>query len=121
MSQPLVRADNPYSIFRLPEALTCWPAVSVMAASFLVAALAAIGALTYVNRAPQSEDGLVREVIVSRHPVQTLVIRPSTLNEKLVFTGVLDAKQDVIISAEVAGRVLTEFKELGDLCKKGEV
>ncbi|MBJ2165978.1 zinc ribbon domain-containing protein [Acidovorax sp. IB03] len=39
MSQPLVRADNPYSIFRLPEALTCWPAVSVMAASFLVAAL----------------------------------------------------------------------------------
>ena len=39
MSQPLVRADNPYSIFRLPEALTCWPAVSVMAASFPVAAL----------------------------------------------------------------------------------
>ncbi len=38
MSQPLVRADNPYTV-RLPEALTCWPAVSVMAASFLVAAL----------------------------------------------------------------------------------
>lgn len=39
MNQPLVRSDSPYSIFRLPEALTCWPAMAVMAASFLVAAL----------------------------------------------------------------------------------
>ena len=33
------RTDNPYSIYRLPEALTCWPAMAVMAAAFLVAAL----------------------------------------------------------------------------------
>ena len=33
------RTDNPYSIYRLPEALTCWPAMTVMAAAFLVAAL----------------------------------------------------------------------------------
>jgi hypothetical protein len=34
-----LRTDNPYSIYRLPEALTCWPAMTVMAAAFLVAAL----------------------------------------------------------------------------------
>lgn len=39
LSPSPARADNPYSIYRLPEALTCWPAMTVMAAAFLVAAL----------------------------------------------------------------------------------
>ena len=38
--------DQPYSVFRLPEALTCWQAVSVMGAAYLGAVLlAALGAL----------------------------------------------------------------------------
>lgn len=37
-NKPFV-SDNPYSIFRMSEALTCWQAVMVMAASFLVAIL----------------------------------------------------------------------------------
>ncbi|KRB30382.1 MULTISPECIES: zinc ribbon domain-containing protein [unclassified Acidovorax] len=38
--------DHPYSIFRLPEALTCWQAVAVMGASYLAAALlAALGSM----------------------------------------------------------------------------
>ena len=36
-------SDSPYSIFRLPEALTCWQAVAVMGASYFGAAL--LGAL----------------------------------------------------------------------------
>ncbi|MFN7152049.1 MAG: zinc ribbon domain-containing protein [Acidovorax sp.] len=39
MKQPLLNTEGQYSIFRLPEALTCWPALGVMAASFLAAAL----------------------------------------------------------------------------------
>lgn len=40
------RVDHPYSLLRLPEALTCWPALAVLAASFLVAALVfALGGL----------------------------------------------------------------------------
>ncbi|AYM98897.1 zinc ribbon domain-containing protein [Acidovorax sp. 1608163] len=39
MNPSPARTDNPYSIYRLPEALTCWPAMAVMAAAFLVAAL----------------------------------------------------------------------------------
>ena len=42
----LLATDNPYSIFRLPEALTCWQAVSVMGASYFAAALlAALGGM----------------------------------------------------------------------------
>ncbi|UCU99432.1 zinc ribbon domain-containing protein [Acidovorax radicis] len=42
----LLATDNPYSIFRLPEALTCWQAVSVMGASYFGAALlAALGGM----------------------------------------------------------------------------
>ncbi len=39
LSPSPLRTDNPYSIYRLPEALTCWPAMTVMASAFLVAAL----------------------------------------------------------------------------------
>lgn len=39
MKQPLLNAEGQYSIFRLPEALTCWPALGVLSASFLAAAL----------------------------------------------------------------------------------
>lgn len=47
MNPPLVNTQSPYSIFRLPEALTCWPALSLLAASFLAAALVfALGGLT---------------------------------------------------------------------------
>lgn len=38
--------DNQYSIFRLPEALTCWPAMAVMGATYFGAALLfALGAM----------------------------------------------------------------------------
>ena len=35
----LLEGDAPYSIFRLPQALTCWQAVAVMGVSYLAAAL----------------------------------------------------------------------------------
>jgi membrane fusion protein (multidrug efflux system) len=50
-----------------------------------------------------------------------LVVRPSTLKEKLVSTGVLKANQDVVISSEVAGQVQKVSKALGDRCEKGEL
>jgi hypothetical protein len=39
MKSPLLTTEGQFSIFRLPEALSCWPALGVMAASFLAAAL----------------------------------------------------------------------------------
>lgn len=39
MPHSFLRSDSPYSIFRLPEALTCWQAVAVMAASYFAAGL----------------------------------------------------------------------------------
>lgn len=39
MPHRFLRSDSPYSIFRLPEALTCWQAVAVMAASYFAAGL----------------------------------------------------------------------------------
>ncbi|MCP4603095.1 MAG: efflux RND transporter periplasmic adaptor subunit [Proteobacteria bacterium] len=86
---------------------------------FLLVALGVIGVLTYKNRAPVSETGLIQEVATSRHPVQTLIMQPEVLVERLVSTGVLVAEQDVILTAEVAGKVKKVFKALGDPCKKG--
>ncbi|WP_180682194.1 zinc ribbon domain-containing protein [Tepidicella baoligensis] len=46
-----ILSENPYSIFRIPEALTCWQAVMVMATSGLVAMLlfALGGMLTQIS------------------------------------------------------------------------
>ncbi len=83
--------------------------------------IAAVATFTITNRVRQPKVGLVHAVERTRQPVQTLVLKPQTLVERLVATGVLKAKQDVVISAEVAGKVKRVQKELGDKCKKGEL
>ncbi len=87
----------------------------------LLAALVGIGALTYMNRSEAPDGTLVREVTLSKHPVQTRVAKPVTLVEKLASTGVLKAEQDVILTAEVGGKVQQVRKTLGDPCKKGDL
>ncbi len=86
----------------------------------LLAGLGAIAFLTYQNREPIPNSGLVQEVARTSHPVQTTRVQPELLVERLVSTGVLKAERDVILSSEVMGRVKKVFKSLGDRCKKGE-
>ncbi len=94
--------------------------VAIVVVLFL-AALSAIGALTYKNRATMSDSGLVQEIEQASHPVRVQKIHPESLVERLVSTGVLKAEQDVLLTAEVAGKVKKVFKQLGDPCKKGEI
>ncbi len=94
--------------------------VAIVIVLFL-AALSAVGALTYKNRATVSDSGLVQEIEQASHPVRAQKIQPEVLVERLVSTGVLKAEQDVILTAEVAGKVKKVFRQLGDPCKKGEV
>jgi RND family efflux transporter MFP subunit len=83
--------------------------------------LGVIAGVTYVNRAPQSSAELVNEVTRKRNPVRTLVVRPIAMAQSITRTGVLQANMDVVITAEVGGRVEKIFKELGDGCKEGDV
>lgn len=80
-----------------------------------------VGVLTYRNRAPASDGELIQEVTTPRPPVRTVLLKPQLLLDKLVSTGVLKAKQDVILSAEVPGKVKKVLKALGDKCNKGEL
>ncbi len=78
------------------------------------------GTITYLNRAPERSDELVHEVDRARYPVRTMTVTPGTVSEKLERTGVLQANKDVVLTAEVAGRIVKVNKALGDECKKGE-
>ena len=78
------------------------------------------GTITYLNRAPERSDDLVHEVERTRYPVRTITLTPSTVSEKLTRTGVLQANTDVVLTSEVAGRIVKINKALGDECKKGE-
>lgn len=87
--------------------------------ALVLAILVFVGIMTYLNRADQSGRVLVREITSSTHPVQTVVVTPLDLVERLSSTGVLQAERDVIISSEVAGKVEKVFRKLGDKCQKG--
>jgi RND family efflux transporter MFP subunit len=80
----------------------------------------AVGVVTYLNRAPSSGAGLVQEVERSRRPVQITVVEPASLTESLEHTGVLEAYRDVVLTAEVAGKVQKIHKDLGDICENNE-
>ncbi|MCP4677003.1 MAG: efflux RND transporter periplasmic adaptor subunit [Deltaproteobacteria bacterium] len=82
--------------------------------------LGAIAFLTYKNREPIPEGGLIQEVARTTHPVRTERVQPELLVERLISTGVLKAERDIVLSSEVMGRVKKVFKSLGDRCKKGE-
>jgi RND family efflux transporter MFP subunit len=87
----------------------------------LVVVLGAAAVLTYMNRAPVSDGTLVSAVESDRRPVKTLVVRPVAMVERLTSTGVLRARRDVVLTAEVAGEVIKVHKDLGDRCDKGEL
>lgn len=93
--------------------------IVVVIAALLV--LVFMGILTYANRPEQPNGGLVREVVASRHPVQTVVVSPLDLVETLDSTGVLQAEQDVVVTSEVAGKVERVYRKLGDRCNKGQL
>ncbi len=87
----------------------------------IVLALVGIGILTWRNRGNVESTELLSEVVFQKPPVQTVILSPSTLQEKLFATGVLGAEQDVVIQSEVAGRVKKVYKQLGEKCRRGEV
>ncbi|MBW2609995.1 MAG: efflux RND transporter periplasmic adaptor subunit [Deltaproteobacteria bacterium] len=82
--------------------------------------VAIVAIITYSNRTQAPSTELVNEVKREHHPVHTVIVQPATLTQNLERTGVLQANLDVIITAEVGGRIKNVFKDLGDRCRKGE-
>lgn len=93
---------------------------SIVIVAGLVAFVVGIGAVTYLNRVRSSGAALVSEVDRTRRPVQVEAVEPRRMTEWLKHTGPLEASRDVVLTAEVAGKVLKIHKDLGDDCKKGE-
>jgi membrane fusion protein (multidrug efflux system) len=87
----------------------------------VVAVIAAISVVTYLNRSRESQGELVSKVKRSAQPVRTQLVAPCTLDETVTHTGTLAAVRDVTLSAEVSGKVLRKVKDLGDRCRRGEV
>ena len=81
----------------------------------------AVGAATWTNRTQRSENGLITEVAVSRRPVRVVEVQPVDLTETLETTGLLLPNRDVVLTAEVGGKVRRVFKQLGEPCRKGEL
>ncbi|MFC1609606.1 efflux RND transporter periplasmic adaptor subunit [Myxococcota bacterium] len=86
----------------------------------LVVALLTIGLVTFINRAPDGNGALVEAVEHSEKPVETVVIEPTSLEESIERTGVLEPKRDVVLTAEVGGKVRHVHRDLGDTCKSGQ-
>lgn len=80
-----------------------------------------VGGITFVNRTDKGEQGLVRKVKRAKSPVRVEVARPADMVETVSHTDALQAARDVMITAEVGGKVLSVAMDLGDRCTKDEV
>lgn len=88
----------------------------------LILVLGAIAIITYMNRAGAGNTTeTVKTVEREQHPVQIEIVSPQTLLDTLNKTGVMAANQDVILTAQVGGRIVKLNKEMGDTCNKGEM
>jgi len=86
----------------------------------LLGAVLAIGGITFLNRADNGNGTLVNKVDRSIRPVETLLAAPTTLDETIERTGVLEPMRDVILTTEVGGKVRRIQRDLGDACRTGE-
>lgn len=87
----------------------------------IVVVVLAIGVVTFLNRLKGPRGDLVKEVKLDHTPVQVRAVRRDTLTETITHTGSLKARRDVILTAEVAGKVQRKVKDLGDRCRMGEI
>ena len=87
----------------------------------VVLVVVVVGVVTFLNRLEKGRGELVKEVTRTRSPVHTLVASPTTLSEIVTHTGALQANRDVVLTPEVAGKVIRTHKELGDRCRRGEI
>lgn len=87
----------------------------------VVALVIVVGVVTYLNRTQSSGAGLVSDIELTERPVQTMAVEPRRLVETIAHTSTLEANRDVILAAEVAGKVQKVHKDLGDVCQKSEV
>ncbi len=54
---------------------------------------------------------------------QTVIVQevlPRTLNEYVKISGIIEGKTDIILSAEISGKIIEIYKQLGDNVQKGE-
>lgn len=93
--------------------------VAVIIAAIVCLAVVVV-VVTFLNRATASENGTVAEVVLPRRPVQTLIVQPREAAETLERSGVLEARRDVVLTAEVMGKVRKVHRDLGDECESGK-
>jgi RND family efflux transporter MFP subunit len=90
--------------------------------SLLVGMFMLIGLVTWFNRVSNlAKTGTVTKINAKLQPVQVEQIMPLDLVERMEVSGILMADKDVMVIAEVAGRVTKVYKQLGDSCAKNEV
>ena len=77
--------------------------------------------ITFLNRHRGNGNGLVAAVERQRSPVRTTVLAKTVLVESLEHTALLEPARDVILTSEIAGKVLRVYKDLGESCPAGQV
>lgn len=70
---------------------------------------------------PEMSRNYKGEVTDGAIPVETLVLRPCTVDDTHLAQGVIEAQEEVTLSAEIAGRILKMPHEIGDQVAKGDV
>lgn len=88
---------------------------------FLVTTVVALGLFGCGERQSEGIDALMRAGLVqSSIPVETLALEARDFEETFEAAGVVEADEDVTVSAEISGRILKIYQEIGDKVKVGQ-
>jgi len=72
------------------------------------------------ERTAEGIDSLMKQgVFDGTIPVETLILEPQDFEESFESAGIIEAEEDVTVSAEISGRILKIHHKIGDRVKKG--
>jgi RND family efflux transporter MFP subunit len=122
---PMTITGRPVSVLRIrsDRAVHGWrPARRSRSFAVPIAlVLALLPALTGCGqRKSESIDSVMREgVYGGAIPVETLALVPREFEDRFEAAGVIEAEEEVTVSAEIAGRALQVHREIGDPVRSG--
>ncbi len=96
------------------------PWAAALCASAVLAASLVLGGCSRAAEGT-AEPGDAGPAADARIPVEVLALAPKPFDERFAASGVIEAEEEVTISSEIAGRIVTLSREIGQPVRAGEM
>lgn len=78
-------------------------------------------AVSFFSCKAQKDEGTITEESFGAAQVKVFKVRRQKISEKLFYTGLIEAKNKIVITPEVGGKIAKIYVESGDRVRKGKL